>query len=107
METGGSITQAQDYRALEESAFARRLAARIEESALKGEFGTLAVVAPPAFLGRLRKAWGPHTEPLVADEVAGEFTGVSEAAMADRLHRHLRWLDPEPPPRILVGTPRP
>ena len=46
----------------EKASFAREIAQMLEAGALSDTFDRLVIVAPPHFLGLLRKCLSPHTE---------------------------------------------
>jgi len=54
--------------------FARRLCDRLERAADRGGFQRLVLVAPPAFLGVVRRRLGPNTRRLLATTLAKELS---------------------------------
>ncbi len=92
-------TERLDPRAREEVRFARKLAARLDEVAQDTDVDGLAVVAPPKFLGLLRKSWGPQARSLLVDEVAGDLTNVPDPAIREKLTPYFYWLAPLALPR--------
>jgi len=64
-------TDRHDY---EKSLFVRDIAMAVERGANRRAFERLVLVAPPAILGRLRKALKPRTRNMVAAEVGKDLT---------------------------------
>ena len=58
-----------DQKEQEAKEFARHIADRLREARSSNSFGKLIFIAPPAFLGLLRKAVHPCCAPLVAATV--------------------------------------
>lgn len=65
--------------------FARELSSRIEAGRNKGEFAKLILVAPPAFLGTLRKYLSTETSKLVTREVDKNLTHHSAETVREHL----------------------
>lgn len=66
--TSGGNVENTDFHQLEEDRFASETAALLKQWALRNEFESLIVIAPPKTLGELRK----HYHKEVADRLAGE-----------------------------------
>lgn len=64
-----------DFHQLEEDRFAVEAAEMLKECALRNEFESLIVVAPPRTLGELRKHYHKEVEKRLAGEVAKDLTG--------------------------------
>jgi protein required for attachment to host cells len=64
-----------DYHQLEEERFAAETADQLRQRALRNEFESLIVVAPPRTLGALRKHYHKEVEKRLAGEVAKDLTG--------------------------------
>lgn len=64
-----AMEQEHDPADHEREVFARQLAERIEHARTAGELNGLVLVAPPAFLGRLRLAISPEAAKLVRGSV--------------------------------------
>jgi len=65
--------------------FADKLAERLETARTQGEYGELVLVAPPVFLGALRKELSTQVRKLVVDELAKELTSLP----ANEIESHL------------------
>ena len=65
-----------DFHALEEQRFAADTAAMLKERALRNEFESLVVVAPPKTLGELRKHYHKEVEKRLVAEVAKDLTNL-------------------------------
>lgn len=72
---GGSMTEV-DFHQLEENRFAADTAAMLKERALRNEFESLVVVAPPKTLGELRKHYHKEVEKRLVAEVPKDLTNV-------------------------------
>ncbi|MET0245165.1 MAG: host attachment family protein [Sphingomonas sp.] len=66
--SSGSNVEETDFHQQEEDRFAAETAQLLKERALRGEFESLIIVAPPRTLGELRK----HYHKEVSDRLAGE-----------------------------------
>ncbi len=64
-----------DFHQLEEDRFAADAAAMLKERALRNEFDSLIVVAPPRTLGELRKHYHKEVERRLSGEIAKDLTG--------------------------------
>ena len=64
-----------DFHQLEEDRFAAEAAEMLKERALRNEFESLIVVAPPRTLGELRKHYHKEVEKRLTGEVAKDLTG--------------------------------
>jgi protein required for attachment to host cells len=65
-----------DFHQLEEDRFAAEAADMLKERALRNEFDSLVVVAPPKTLGELRKHYHKEVEKRLAAEVAKDLTNM-------------------------------
>lgn len=63
-----------DFHQLEEDRFAEEAAEMLKERALRNEYESLIVVAPPRTLGELRKHYHKEVEKRLAGEVAKDLT---------------------------------
>lgn len=79
---GGNRNVAKDH---EMSAFAKRLAARLEEGRNTGELSRLVLIAPPRFLGQLRSHLSERAADLVALTIDKELTTLP----ASKLEAHV------------------
>src|ERR671917_1857654 len=64
-----------DFHQLEEDRFAAEAADMLKKRALKGEYDSLIVVAPPRTLGELRKHYHKEVEKRLTGEIAKDLTG--------------------------------
>lgn len=72
---GGSMEEV-DFHQQEEDRFAADTAAMLKERALRGEFDSLFVVAPPKTLGELRKHYHKEVEKRLVAEVPKDLVNV-------------------------------
>lgn len=73
--SGRSAYQETDFHTLEEDRFAAETAELLRKRALRNEFESLIVVAPPRTLGALRKHYHVEVEKRLAGEVPKDLTG--------------------------------
>jgi protein required for attachment to host cells len=64
-----------DFHQLEEERFAAETAEVLKQRALRNEYDSLIVVAPPRTLGALRKHYHKEVEKRLAGEIAKDLTG--------------------------------
>ncbi len=72
---GRSAYEETDFHQLGEDRFAAETAAILKERALRNEFQSLIIVAPPRTLGELRKHYHKEVEKRLAGEIAKDLTG--------------------------------
>ncbi len=72
---GYSSYQEVDFHQLEEERFAAETAEMLRKRALRNDFESLIIVAPPKTLGELRKHYHKEVEKRLAGEVAKDLTG--------------------------------
>jgi protein required for attachment to host cells len=72
---GRSAYEEVDFHQLEEDRFAAETAEMLKRRALRNEFESLIIVAPPRTLGELRKHYHKEVEKRLAAEVAKDLTG--------------------------------
>jgi protein required for attachment to host cells len=72
---GRSAYEEVDFHQLEEDRFAAETAEMLKKRALRNEFESLIIVAPPRTLGELRKHYHKEVEKRLAAEVAKDLTG--------------------------------
>jgi protein required for attachment to host cells len=72
---GRSAYEEVDFHQLEEDRFAAETAEMLRKRALRNEFESLIIVAPPKTLGELRKHYHKEVEKRLAAEVAKDLTG--------------------------------
>jgi protein required for attachment to host cells len=72
---GRSAYQETDFHQLEEDRFAAETAEMLRERALRNDYESLIIVAPPRTLGELRKHYHKEVEKRLAGEVAKDLTG--------------------------------
>jgi protein required for attachment to host cells len=77
--TLGSSMEEVDFHAQEEDRFAAATAAMLKARALRNDFKTLVVVAPPRTLGELRKHYHKEVERRLVAEVAKDLVNVPVA----------------------------
>lgn len=63
-----------DFHQLEEDRFAAETAALLKDRALRNEFETLIIVAPPRTLGELRKHYHKEVSERLTGEIAKDLT---------------------------------
>lgn len=80
-----AIEPRQDPHEAAEAAFAREVAGWLEQAAVEERYGTLILVAPPAFLGRLRPALGARTLQRLARVLDRDLTRMQAQDIADRI----------------------
>ena len=73
--------QEQSTRQQRSMAFARELADRLEQGRTQGRFDQLFLIAPPAFLGLLRKNLTENTRQLIKREIKKNIVRESEDAI--------------------------
>jgi protein required for attachment to host cells len=64
-----------DFHQLEEDRFAARTAEMLNDRAMRNDFESLIVVAPPRTLGELRKHYHKEVEKRLTGEIAKDLTG--------------------------------
>ncbi|HWH22053.1 MAG TPA: host attachment family protein [Allosphingosinicella sp.] len=72
---GRSAYEETDYHALEEARFAAETAELLKKRALKNDFESLIIIAPPRTLGELRKHYHKEVEKRLTGEIAKDLTG--------------------------------
>lgn len=72
---GRSAYEETDFHQLEEDRFAHQTAELLKKRALRNEFESLIIVAPPRTLGELRKHYHKEVEKRLAGEIAKDLTG--------------------------------
>jgi protein required for attachment to host cells len=72
---GRSAYEETDYHQLEEEKFAAETAELLKQRALRNEYDSLIIVAPPRTLGALRKHYHKEVEKRIAGEIAKDLTG--------------------------------
>lgn len=70
--------------------FARKLAQRLERERTQGKLERLYLVASPPFLGELRKHLSNHLKPLLAKEIAKDFSHMDSKELRKHLPEHLK-----------------
>ena len=84
---GGTMTEV-DFHQLEENRFAADTAAMLKARALRGEFESLVIVAPPKTLGELRKHYHKEVERRIVAEVPKDLVNVPVAEIERILKDH-------------------
>ncbi len=72
---GRSAYEETDFHQLEEDRFAAETAEMLKKRALRKDFESLIIVAPPRTLGDLRKHYHKEVEKRLAGEIAKDLTG--------------------------------
>ena len=72
---GRSAYEETDFHQLEEDRFAAETAELLKKRALRNDFESLIIVAPPRTLGELRKHYHKEVEKRLAGEIAKDLTG--------------------------------
>jgi protein required for attachment to host cells len=72
---GRSAYEETDFHQLGEDRFAAEAAEMLKQRALRNEFESLVIVAPPRTLGELRKHLHKEVERRIAGEIAKDLTG--------------------------------
>lgn len=72
---GRSAYEETDYHALEEARFAADTAELLKKRALRNDFESLIIVAPPRTLGELRKHYHKEVEKRLVGEIPKDLTG--------------------------------
>ena len=72
---GRSAYEEVDFHQLEEDRFAADAAEMLKQRALRNEFESLIIVAPPRTLGELRKHYHKEVEKRLTGEIAKDLTG--------------------------------
>lgn len=73
--TGRSSFEETDYHQQDEDRFAAEAAEMLKGRALRGDFESLVIVAPPRTLGELRKHYHKEVERRLTGEIAKDLTG--------------------------------
>lgn len=71
---GAGNMEETDFHQLEEDRFAAQTAALLKDRALRNEFETLIIVAPPRTLGELRKHYHKEVSERLTGEIAKDLT---------------------------------
>ena len=85
--TSGSNVENTDFHQLEEDRFAAETAALLNEKALRNEFESLIIVAPPKTLGELRKHYHKAVSERLAGEIDKDLTDHTVAQIEEALAR--------------------
>ena len=72
---GRSAYEEVDFHQLEEDRFAAEAAEMLKERALRNDFESVIIVAPPRTLGELRKHYHKEVEKRLTGEIAKDLTG--------------------------------
>jgi protein required for attachment to host cells len=72
---GRSAYEETDFHALEEARFAAETAELLKKRALRNDFDSLIIIAPPRTLGELRKHYHKEVEKRLDGEIAKDLTG--------------------------------
>jgi len=72
---GRSTYEEVDFHQLQEDRFAAEAAEMLKQRALRNDFESVIIVAPPRTLGELRKHYHKEVEKRLAGEIAKDLTG--------------------------------
>jgi protein required for attachment to host cells len=72
---GRSAYEEVDFHQLEEDRFAAEAAEMLKQRALRNEFESVIIVAPPRTLGELRKHYHKEVQKRITGEIAKDLTG--------------------------------
>ncbi len=78
-----------DAHEMEANRFAHELCAHLKEKALAGAFKTLYILAPPAFLGKLRACLDENVRKRIAGEVSKDVARQSAEEIRGKLPEYL------------------
>lgn len=78
-----------DPHEVERVRFARAVAEVVDDGLLREQFERLVIVAPPRFLGTLRRALSPRVAGRVAASIDHDFTRTAEPELPAAVRRHL------------------
>jgi protein required for attachment to host cells len=84
---GGGNMEEVDFHQLEEDRFAAETAALLKERALRNEFESLIIIAPPRTLGELRKHYHKEVSDRLAGEIDKDLTGHTVPQIEEALAR--------------------
>lgn len=82
---GSPVEPRTDHKHLTAERFAHELTEHLEKARQDGRFDRLFVVAPPLFLGELRKSWKHPLAAMVAGEVDKDLSGLSDHDLMEHL----------------------
>jgi protein required for attachment to host cells len=71
-----SSVEVPDLHQRAEDDFVAEIISDLENQAGAGAFAKIAIAAPPAALGTVRRAMGPLLRPLIVKEIAADYTGM-------------------------------
>jgi protein required for attachment to host cells len=75
----------EDEERVEAEAFARRVAARLDERLREQRFEELRIAAAPRFLGLLRRALSPQVAATVREEVSKDLVHLTAREISERV----------------------
>lgn len=85
---GGSGSDREETSASEHATdlFVKRIAEHLDKARMAHRYDRLHLVAPPKFLGKLRKAIGPEVEKLVTEEIPKDLSWLNTHELDKRLN---------------------
>lgn len=88
--TGGPASDREAQGAIEHSVrlFAQRIGAYLEQARQQHRYDELVLVAPPKFLGALRKELGKEVNETIADELPKDLSGLNTRELSAYLRAH-------------------
>jgi protein required for attachment to host cells len=82
---GMAASAGEDEERVEAEAFARRVAARLDERLREQRFEELRIAAAPRFLGLLRRALSPQVAATVREEVSKDLVHLTAREISERV----------------------
>ena len=88
--TGGPASDRETQGAIEHSVkvFAKQLGSYLEQARQQQRYDELVLVAPPKFLGALRKELGKEVNQTIADELPKDLSGLNTHELSAYLRTH-------------------
>lgn len=88
--TGGPASDRETQGAIEHSVkmFAKQLGTYLEQARQQQRYDELVLVAPPKFLGALRKELGKEVNATIADELPKDLSGLNTQELSAYLRAH-------------------
>ncbi len=84
-EGGHAFESPTDIKQHESALFAKQIADRLEHGRVSNDYDKLILVAPPSFLGILRKALNEHVANLVSDSLDKDLVNEKESVIREHI----------------------
>ena len=84
-EGGHAFEAPTDTKQHDAEVFAKQIADKLESGRVNKDYDKLILVAPPAFLGALRKALNEHVSSLVSDSLDKDLVAEKEAVIREHI----------------------